>query len=125
MARLAAILLVLVVLGGLPAQAAVITLTTGQLGLGGSNINHTGNDSAVGADITGKLVTSATNNVGSVLTIQESGVAGPGTGSDPLLVTVTARSHLDIQTNLPAGYDIHGGVITLTADNGKDWEKKG
>ena len=25
-----------------------------------------------------------------------------------------ARSRLDIQTDLPAGYDIHGSVITLT-----------
>lgn len=112
-----------VLLGGtglVQASPTFITLTAGELGLTDENINYGGNNSAVEADRPGKLVTSTANNVGSVLTIQESGDAGPGTGSDPLLVTVTARSHLDIQTGLPAGYDIHGGVITITKDSGKD-----
>ena len=116
MAKIAAILLVLVILVGLPAQAEMtsIELTSSALGFGSSEINYAKNDSYVEADRIG-LVTSLAPNVGSVLTIQKSGAAGSGTDSDPLLVTVTARSHLDIQTGLPAGYDIHGGVITLTA----------
>ena len=104
-----------------------IELTAGELGLGSSNINHGANGSAVEADRPGKLVTSTANNVGSVLTIQADGTAGSGTMANPLFVTVTAQSHLDIQTGLPAGYDIYGGVITITKDSGKGGnnEKRG
>jgi len=125
---LVAALALAVLLGGTElAQASptFIKLTTGELGLGGNNINHGGNGSAVEADRPGKLVTSTANNVGSVLTIQADRKAGPGVAGNPLLVTVTARAHLDIQTGLPAGYDIHGGVITITEEksgtpDGKD-----
>ncbi len=120
MAKLAAILWGLVVLGGLPAQADFFALTTGELGLGSSNINYGGNGSAVEADRTGKLVTSTANNVGSVLTIQADGTAGSGSLANPLLLSITARAHLDVLTGLPAGFDIYPGVITLTKDSGKD-----
>ena len=122
---LVAALALAVLLGGTELAQALpttvsITLTAGELGLGGNNINYTGNNSAVEADRPGKLVTSTANNVGSVLTIQADGTAGSGTMANPLFVTVTAQSHLDIQTGLPAGYDIHGGVITITKDSGRD-----
>ncbi len=126
LAKIAAILLVLVVLGSLPAQAGptFIELTSDALGLGSSKINYAGNDSYVEADRPGQLITSTTANIGSVLYIQSNNLAGQGDGINPLLVTVTARSHLDIQDNLPAGYDIHAGVITLTNNTG-DLPKEG
>lgn len=113
--KIATILWVLVVLGGLPAQAGptFIELTSDALGLGSSDINYAGNGSPVETDRLGKLITSTANNIGSVLYIQSDGNAG----QSDLLVTVTARSHLDIQNNLPANYDIHAGVITLTNNN--------
>lgn len=122
MKKIAAVICAVVVLGGLSAQAGPtsITLTSGKLGLGSSNINYTGNGSAVEADRTGKLVTSTANNVGSVLYIQSNNLAGQGDGTNPLLVTVTARAHLDVLTGLPAGFDIYPGVITLSKDSGKD-----
>ncbi len=58
------------------------------------------------------------------MTIRADGTAGAGSIANPLLVTVTARAHLDIQDNLPANYDIHAGVITLTDDNGQ-FDKEG
>ena len=125
MAKLVTVLWVLVVLGGLPAQAGTtsITLTAGQLGLGSNNVNY---DKSVDADIAGKLITSPNADEGSILTIQQSGLAGPGTASDPLFVTLTSRTHLDVVTGLPAApHDYHAGVITITKDNGKDWKKPG
>ncbi len=56
--------------------------------------------------------------------IQTNNLAGQGDGTDPLMVTVTARSHLDVQNNLPANYDIYAGVITLTKEDG-DLAKEG
>jgi hypothetical protein len=96
------------------AAAGSIALTSNALGLGTTDINYAGDGSYVEADRSGKLVTSTLPNVGSVLTIQTDGKAGPGSTANPLLVTVTARSHLDVQNNLPAGYDVHGGIITLS-----------
>lgn len=111
-----------------PIQAAptFITLTTGTAGLdlGGVNINYAGNNSPVEADRTGQLITSTDPGVGSILTIRADGTAGAGDTANPLLVTVTAQTHLDIQTDVPLGSDIHAGVITLTADNGKEWDSK-
>ena len=57
-------------------------------------------------------------NTGSVLTIQQNGLAGPGTALNPLLVRVTAATHLD-ETSYPAGWansrEFQSGVIYLTA----------
>ncbi len=114
----------ILIVSGMASAAATITLTSDALGLGGDKINYAGNSSAVEADRPGQLVTSTANNVGSVLTIQADGTAGAGSGANPLLVTVTARAHLDIQDNLPANHDVHAGVITLTDDNG-DLAKEG
>ena len=61
--------------------------------------------------------TSTTVGEGSKLTIQESGVAGPGTGSDQLLVTVTAQTHLDVTNNLPSPHDYHAGVLYISKEN--------
>lgn len=115
-AKIAKILCVLIVLGSLPAQAGptFIELTSDALGLGSDKINYTGNGNPVEADRPGKLITSTANNIGSVLYIQSNNIAG----QSDLLVTVTARAHLDIQNNLPADYDIHAGVITLTNKGG-------
>ena len=110
-------MLLLAVSAGAIADTVSIELTTDALGLGSTEINYAGNDSAVEADRPGKLVTSTTANVGSVLTIQTNGLAGPGDLQNPLLVTVTARTHMDVKTGLPGGYDFQAGVITLT---GKD-----
>jgi hypothetical protein len=107
-----------------PAIAAPISIefTTDGLGLTlapgeTKGINQQANGSLVEADRVGQLVTSTAANVGSVLTIQDNGLAGLGTGANPLLVTLTARSYLDIQENLPPNYDIHAGVISLTTNN--------
>jgi len=130
MAKLTAILLVLVVLGGLPAQAGIIPIELTAEGLhlvldlardkGDKGINYAGNNGPVETDRDGKLVTGAN---GSELTIQKSGDAGPGTGSDPLLVTVTARTHLDV--SIPTENELHAGVITLSAGGTTDVGKQG
>jgi len=106
------------------AGPVMIELTTDALGLGSTKINHQHNGDPIEADRPGQLITSTAANVGSVLTIQTDGTAGPGTVINPLLVTVTARTYLDIQDNLPADYDIHAGAITLTKKN-NDLPKEG
>jgi len=129
---LVAVLALAVLLGGTGVTQAgptFIELTTDALGLTlkpgeTTGINYEKNDSYVEADRPGKLITSTANNIGSVLYIQSNNLAGQGDGTNPLLVTVTARSHLDIQNNLPANYDIHAGVITLTIEDG-DLPKEG
>ncbi len=101
-----------------PAEATAdvisIELTSDSLGLGGDDINYDKNGNALEADRPGQLVTSTEANAGSVLTIQADGTAGAGSESNKLLVTVTAKTHMDVQANLPAGYDFQGGIITLT-----------
>ena len=63
------------------------------------------------------LITSSTTGVGSILTIQQSGLAGSGTALDPLFVTLTSQTHLDVITGLPAeDHDYYAGIITLTKD---------
>ncbi len=90
----------------------------GLFGAGTGKVNRDGNGSAVEADRPGQLVTSTAANVGSILTIQSNGVAGPGDAVNPLLMTVTARSHTSVDpTNAPAGYDYMGGVIALSSHN--------
>ncbi len=100
------------------ATPVFIELTTNALGLGSTDINHAGNDSPIEADRPGQLVTSTAANVGSILHVQTDNLAGQGTSADPLLVSITARSHLSVQNNLPAGYDLHAGAITITNDDG-------
>ena len=120
--RIVILLIILMFVSQALAVPTMITLTTDALGLTlapgeTKGINYESNNSYVEADRPGKLVTSTASNVGSVLYIQTNNQAGQGDGTNPLLVTVTARSHMDVQTGLPAGYDIHAGVITLTADD--------
>jgi hypothetical protein len=100
------------------AAPTLIKLTTDALGLGGTDINYGDNGSAVEADRAG-LFMSYDRNVGSVLTIQADKTAGAGSIANPVVVTVTARAHLDVQTGLPADHDIYPGVITLSDDNGE------
>ena len=54
---------------------------------------------------------------GSILTVQKSGLAGPGTVSDPLLVTITSLTHLDTVNGLPAAHDYQAGAIYLSDEN--------
>lgn len=100
-----------------------IMLNTGALGLGSTEINYAKNDNAVEADVDGLYMDTA-NNKGSVLTIREDGTAGTAVVGNQNLVTVTTRSRLSVQTGLPTGYDIHGGVITLSK-NETDLAKEG
>lgn len=94
-----------------------LKLTSSGLGLGASAINDGGDGSVIDPDIAGKLLTSTTAGQGSILTIQSNGLAGPGTLADPLLVTVTANSHLDTLTGLPAGHDYQAGVLYLSSES--------
>jgi len=92
-------------------------LTSEALGLGNSDINK---EKTVNADMPGKLITSSTTGEGSILTIQESGLAGPGTGSDPLWVTVTAKTRLDTVNYPWAGgdpRDYQAGVIYISKES--------
>ncbi|GAF69751.1 unnamed protein product [marine sediment metagenome] len=117
-----------VLLGGTGVAQALpttvsITLTAGELGLGSNNINE---GKTVDPDVSGKLITSHTTGQGSILYIQDNGKAGSGTVANPLLVTVTAQTHLDIITGLPiTPHDYQAGVIFISKDNGKDWKKTG
>lgn len=115
MAKLAAILWVLVVLGGLPAQADMVSikLTSDALGLGTSDINK---DNTVDPDVPG-FITSTTTGLGSILSIQTDGLAGTGTVANPLLVTVTARTRLDILSGLPSPNDYQAGVIYISNES--------
>lgn len=112
---------VFVILGAAAVSAGIahgsmvsVKLTTNALGLGSSDLNA-GN--IVDPDIPGKFVTSGVTGEGSILWVQRSGLAGMGTGSDPLLVTITARTHLDTISGLPALHDYQAGVIYLSNES--------
>jgi hypothetical protein len=96
------------------ATPVLIELTSNALGLGPDAINHAKNNNLVDADIAGKFITSTDAGIGSILYINSEGLAG-GVGTNDLLMTVTARSHMSIQTGIPEGSDIHAGIITLSA----------
>ena len=96
------------------AQASFIKFTTNAMGLGSADLNDGG---VVDPDIAGKFVTSPTTGQGSILSIQQSGLAGSGTILDPLFVTVTAKTHLDTLTGLPSPNDYQAGVIYITKEN--------
>ncbi|MHC4337344.1 MAG: PEP-CTERM sorting domain-containing protein [Planctomycetota bacterium] len=120
------VLLALVVLlaATRPAQAVPISikLTAEGLGLGNSDINK---EKTVDPDISG-FFTSSTPGEGSVLNVQTDGFAGPGTLTDPLLLTVTAQSRLDTLFGLPSSpHDHQAGVIFISKEsnrtpNGRD-----
>ncbi len=90
-----------------------VKLTTNALGLGGMPLNA---GSTVGPDLPG-FVTSPTVGEGSVLSIQKSGVAGVGSVSDPLFVTITGRSHLDTLTGVPSPSDYFGSAIYIDSED--------
>lgn len=100
--------------GSTAAQVVSIKLTTDALGLGSSKYND---GSVVDADVAGKIVTSPVTGQGTILTVQKSGIAGPGTAADPLLATITARTHLDTVSGLPVAHDFQAGAIFLTDEN--------
>ena len=90
-----------------------VKLTSDSLGLGNSDIN-TGK--TVDPDVPG-LFTSPTVGQGSILQIQTDSLAGSGTESNPLLVTITTQTHLDTLYGLPAINDYQAGVIVLNNES--------
>ncbi len=105
-------------------QVVSVKLTTNALGLGTSDYNDGG---SVDPDVPGAIVTSPVVGQGTILKVQRSGLAGPGTVADPLLVTVTSRTHLDTTSGLPANHDFVAGVIYLSneASNLPDGAEEG
>jgi len=102
------------VTGWANADVVSIKLTSDALGLGSTALNK---DKVVDADIAGTFFTSPVTGEGSVLNVQKSGLAGPGTALDPLLVTVTAKTHLDTLYSLPDPHDYQAGVLYITNEN--------
>lgn len=111
--KVAASLTVAAIAGVSMAQRTSIGLTSGKLGLGNVVING---GSVVSPDYAGKMFTSAITGQGSVLKIQRSGLAGMGTGLDPLIATVTSTTRMDTLFGLPANHDQQAGVIYMTRD---------
>jgi len=113
---LVVVLALAVLLGGAGhAQAVLISikLTTDALGLGSSDINKGG---TVDPDMPG-FITSPTTGEGSFLYIQTDGKAGTGTTANPLWVTVTAQTRLDV-TGLPTtAHDYQAGVIYISKES--------
>ncbi|MBW2062186.1 MAG: hypothetical protein JRI95_11585 [Deltaproteobacteria bacterium] len=122
-----ALMLLLGPVGMVEASPISIKLTTDALGLGTTKLNH---DKVVAADVSG-FYTSGTTGEGSVLLIQTDGLAGPGTITDPLFVTVTAGEHLDVpSTRYPLFNtlnDYQAGIITITEEHSElpDGKKEG
>jgi len=78
----------------------------------GYNKSHTVDD-----DVPGKLITSPTTGEGSILYIQTDGKAGTGTTANPLWVTVTAQTRLDV-TGLPTtAHDYQAGVLYISKES--------
>jgi hypothetical protein len=101
------------------ASASIVSvkLTTNALGLGSSDLNG---GMTVDPDIAGKFITSPTTGQGSFLYVQRSGLAGSGTGLDPLLVTISAKTRLDTLTfpaGLPAINDYQAGILYITKES--------
>lgn len=97
------------------AKADSVKLTAPALGFPDADINK---GSTVDPDVPGALFTSPTTGEGSVLNIQRSGLAGPGTGADPLFVTLTAATRMDTVFGLPpAPNDFKAGVLFISKEN--------
>ncbi len=96
---------------------AVVKFTPGALGIAGTELNA---GSTVSPNISGKLITSPQTGKGSILWVQCSGKAGMGTSEDPLLMTITATSHLDT-LSFPAGFplpnDFKAGTIYVAKES--------
>jgi len=93
-----------------------IKFTSDALGFGNSDINK---GKTVDPDMPG-FFTSPAIGQGSFLNVQTNGLAGPGTVTDPLLLTVTARTHLDTLFGLPPSpHDYQAGVIYISKENDK------
>jgi len=101
-----------------------VKFTTDALGLGSSALNS-GHE--VDPDIAGSFITSPTTSLGSILSIQQSGLAGSGTASDPLMMTVRAATRLSVTNNLPSSHDYLAGIIYLSEekDDTPDGRKEG
>lgn len=123
---LVAVLALAVLLSGAGQAHAVpvsVKLTSDALGLGSSDINK-GN--TVDPDMPG-FITSPTTGEGSILSIQTNGLAGTGTLAYPLVVAITAGTHLDVTEDLPLSHDYQAGVIYISkeSDNTPDGRDEG
>ena len=120
-----ATLVMMVVLGILVAspcastQAATISvaLTTDELGIDGFSGSDYNKDKVADVDVPGEIWMRTTAGDGNILKVMKSGQAGSGTGTDPLLVTITAQGHLDVVSGLPTvDHDFYTAGIYLTED---------
>lgn len=100
-------MLALVGAAQLRADVVTIKFTTDALGLGSTDLNGGG---TVDPDIAGKFITSPVTGQGSILYVQKDGVAG----LTDLLMTVTAKTYLDVTSGVPSPSDYHAGVLYMT-----------
>lgn len=116
--------MLLVICGGQAAVLAMpvsVKLTSDALGLGSGDINDCKDGQSIDADIAGKLETSSVTGQGSFLYIQQDGLAGSGTQTNPLFVTISARGHLDT----PGPGDWNAGVLYISNENTSEDKKPG
>ena len=92
-----------------------IKFTTDALGFGNSDLNRGG---TIDADMPG-FFTSPVTGQGSVLQVQSNGLAGFGTATNPLLVTVTAKTHMDVEFDLPSVHDYQAGILYISKEGTK------
>jgi len=98
-----------------------VKFTSEALGLGSGNINDGKDGVSVDADLTGRFETSTVTGQGSVLYVQDDGLAGSGSASSPLFLTVTAKSHLDT----PGSGDWNAGILYISEENHSEDKKPG
>lgn len=111
------------------ADAVSIKFTASALGLGGDDteVNY---ENKVDPDVPGKIITSPTTGLGSILYVQTDGKAGSGgTLSDPpLLVTITAQTHLQdhlsagVSSVWPGDHDYYAGVICVSKEKHDEFD---
>lgn len=90
-----------------------VKFTSEALGLGSGNINDGEDGASVDADFTGRFETSTVTGQGSVLYVQDDGLAGSGSQSSHLFLTVTAKGHLDT----PGPGDWNAGILYISQEN--------
>ncbi|MCF7956718.1 MAG: hypothetical protein K9M75_13025, partial [Phycisphaerae bacterium] len=93
-----------------------VKFTSEALGLGSDDINDGKDGQSVDADFAGRFVTSTVTGQGSILYIQQNGLAGSGSESSPLFLTVTAKGHLDT----PGPGDWNAGILYISEENDSD-----
>ena len=100
-----------------------VKLTAPALGLGDGPINA---GKTVDNDLPG-FITSSVTGEGSILTVLTDGKADHGVSTNPLLVTITAKTYQDVVTNVPDPTDYHAGIIYISEekDDLPDGRKEG